>query len=61
MASDSQENLLLDMDIPGAQNGPEKCETVSIVGHRVVTTPVFYAYWRYAAERQRIFYRRLER
>jgi len=24
-------------------------------------TPVFYAYWRFAAERQRIFYRRLTR
>src|ERR1700730_11158973 len=61
MARDSQENLLLDMDILGAQTGPEKCETVSIVGHEVVTTPVFYAYWRFAAERQRIFYRRLQR
>lgn len=36
-----------------------RCETVSINGTTLRVTPVFYAYWRFAAERQRIFYRRL--
>jgi hypothetical protein len=36
-------------------------EVLSINGTKVRTTPVFYAYWRFAAERQRIFYRRLNR
>ena len=36
-----------------------KCETISISGTELRVTPVFYAYWRFAAERQRIFYRRL--
>lgn len=38
-----------------------ECETVSIAGRSLKTTPVFYAYWQFAAERQRIFYRRLAR
>jgi hypothetical protein len=39
-----------------ARLGFEKCETVSIAGREVATTPVFYAYWRFAAERhQRMF------
>jgi len=61
MTTDTQKNLPLDMNIAGAQIGSEKCETVSIAGHEIATTPVFYAYWRFAAERQSIFYRRLQR
>jgi 5-hmdU DNA kinase-like protein len=34
---------------------------VSIAGHGVAAMPVFYAYWRFAAGRQNIFYRRLQR
>lgn len=36
-----------------------KCKTISINGTKLRVTPVFHAYWRFAAERQRIFYRRL--
>ncbi len=34
-------------------------DSVSVAGHRLSVTPVFFAYWRFAAERQDIFYRRL--
>lgn len=34
-------------------------EDVFIAGRRVAVTPVFFAYWRFAAERQDIFFRRL--
>jgi hypothetical protein len=37
------------------------CDAVVIAGHKVVVTPVFHAYWRFAAERQEIFFRRLRR
>lgn len=33
---------------------------VLIAGKQLRTTPVFHAYWQFAAERQRIFFRRLE-
>lgn len=55
-----QKDLPLDIDI-AVEITPERCETLSIAGHEVATTPVFYAYWRFAAERQDIFYRRLRR
>jgi len=58
---DSQEDLPLDLGALDARLVPKKCETISIAGREVPTTPVFYAYWRFAAERQRIFYRRLQR
>jgi len=61
MPMDSQKALPLGMKALGARLGSEKCETVSIASSKVTTTPVFYAYWRFAAERQRIFYRRLQR
>jgi hypothetical protein len=61
MPMDSQEDLPLGIEALDAPFSPEKYETVSIAGHEVATTPVFYAYWRFAAERQRIFYRRLQR
>lgn len=35
--------------------------SVVITGRRVRVSPVFYAYWRFAAERQDIFFRRLGR
>src|SRR5437868_3517402 len=35
------------------------CEIVTISKRKLGVTPVFYAYWRFAAERQRIFFRRL--
>lgn len=34
---------------------------LKIMGQNVTTTPVFEAYWYFAAERQRIFFRRLRR
>lgn len=37
------------------------CEAISIQGRQVTVTPVFYAYWQFAAERQRIFFKRLAR
>jgi hypothetical protein len=61
MPMDSQEDLPLGMDALDVRLDPEKCETISIAGREVATTQVFYAYWRFAAERQRIFYRRLQR
>jgi alpha-glutamyl/putrescinyl thymine pyrophosphorylase clade 1 len=61
MTTDTQKNLPLDTDIAGAQIAPGKCQTVSIAGHEVAAMPVFYAYWRFAAGRQNIFYRRLQR
>jgi hypothetical protein len=36
------------------------CERISIRGQSLTVTPVFYAYWRFAAERQNIFFRRLQ-
>lgn len=60
MATDSQVDLPFGMKSFGARPRPEERGTVSIGGHRIATTPVFYAYWRFAAERQRIFYRRLQ-
>lgn len=33
--------------------------SVTVDGHQLATTPVFFAYWRFAAERQRVFFRRL--
>jgi hypothetical protein len=54
-------NLTLDLG-PREQLKPARsCETISINGAKVRVTPVFYAYWRFAAERQSIFYRRLNR
>jgi hypothetical protein len=34
------------------------CESVSIGGQSLSVTPVFHAYWHFAAERQKIFFRR---
>jgi hypothetical protein len=54
-------NLAFDFRLGGADKHRIMCETVSIGRSEVTVTPVFYAYWRFAAERQRIFYRRLKR
>jgi hypothetical protein len=56
----AQNNLAFQLDVVSEQARDSKQATISIAGHKVVTTPVFNAYWRFAAERQRIFYRRLQ-
>ena len=38
---------------------PFKSRELKIAGKRLETTPVFDAYWRFAAERQRIFFRKI--
>jgi hypothetical protein len=52
-------NLTLDLSLGEPSKHDRTCEVVSVNGTKVRTTPVFYAYWRFAAERQLIFYRRL--
>jgi hypothetical protein len=54
-------NLAFDFDLGHEGQDCLTCETISIGKCEVTVTPVFYAYWRFAAERQRIFYRRLKR
>src|SRR5687768_14276554 len=48
-----------DFDDPVATAGWHK-RSVTIGKRKVSVTPVFDAYWRFAAERQSIFFRRLE-
>jgi alpha-glutamyl/putrescinyl thymine pyrophosphorylase clade 1 len=60
MAMDLQGELALDIGTVGSHIRPHGNEAVLVGGHRATTTPVFYAYWRFAAERQRIFFRRLQ-
>lgn len=58
---DSQRNLFSDPHPPEADSSRRlHGMTVSIAGQEVAVTPVFHAYWKFAAERQRIFYRRLK-
>src|SRR5712675_2396071 len=33
---------------------------IDIGGHSLAATPVFFAYWKFATERQNIFFRRLQ-
>lgn len=54
-------NPTLDFGHREQSKAARACETVSISGAKISVTPVFYAYWRFAAERQSIFYRRLNR
>lgn len=61
MAIDLQEYLPLGAEFRGTQIPSGKGEVVSIAGRKLITTPVFHAYWQFAAERQRIFFRRLQR
>jgi hypothetical protein len=51
---------LLHLDLkPVPPRRDSDCEMVAIGKNKLRVTPVFYAYWRFAAERQRIFFRRL--
>jgi len=51
---------LLPLDLKSAPPRRESdCDIVAIGRKKLHVTPVFYAYWRFAAERQRIFFRRL--
>jgi hypothetical protein len=59
--------MTFDLPLPPVPPGPLAQEinganhrALSIAGHTLSITPVFYAYWRFAAERQRIFFRRLQ-
>lgn len=38
-----------------------RCDSVVISGREVQLTPVFFAYWRFAAERQNIYFNRVHR
>ncbi|MFN4281421.1 MAG: nucleotide kinase domain-containing protein [Alphaproteobacteria bacterium] len=58
--STSADSLQLDVDFSNKVSSPAS-EAITIAGQKVLTTPVFYAYWRFAAERQNIFFRRLDR
>src|SRR5690348_15425372 len=53
-------NAQLDFGDLGLPKSAWICESVMIAGHKVLVTPVFQAYWWFAAERQEIFFRRLE-
>jgi alpha-glutamyl/putrescinyl thymine pyrophosphorylase clade 1 len=57
MPTDLAPRLPLD---PGPSNHKNRGIVVQIGNHQLRTTPVFDAYWEFAAERQRIFFRRLE-
>lgn len=46
---------------PSSAQRSSKAGAINIQGREVETTPVFEAYWRFAAERQRIFFNRLAR
>jgi hypothetical protein len=59
MSDTASTNLTLDLTFKEPSGSGRTCEVVSVNGAKVRTTPVFYAYWRFAAERQLIFYRRL--
>jgi hypothetical protein len=50
---------MLDFDVL-AEPASRRARGVKIGRHEVDVTPVFDAYWRFAAERQRIFFRRLD-
>jgi len=59
MPPDLETLLLFDLKSAPPQRESD-CETVAIGKKKLRVTPVFYAYWRFAAERQRIFFRRLK-
>ena len=59
MASDPLANRSFDFGAPQVPHGEGVGVTTSIAGVQLRPTPVFYAYWRFAAERQKIFFRRL--
>jgi hypothetical protein len=49
-----------DFSVVSQTRSSSSCERISICGQALTVTPVFYAYWRFAAERQNIFFRRLQ-
>jgi hypothetical protein len=51
------ENYAFDFSPISAPKRPRK--RITIAGKSLTTTPVFFAYWNFAAERQSIFFRRL--
>ena len=53
--------LIIPLDFDDVlQNNYSSRERVSISGQSLAVTPVFHAYWHFAAERQNIFFRRLQ-
>ncbi|MDE0170857.1 MAG: putative DNA base hypermodification protein [bacterium] len=49
-----------DVSIPGERNrGRRGTWRLILAGHQVVVTEVFWSYWHLAAERQRVFFRRV--
>lgn len=56
-----QFDLAFDTKIQASEVPVLKQKTVLIDGQEIEITPVFSAYWRFAAERQRIFFKRLRR
>lgn len=61
MPAYSPSNLAFELGLGEPSKNSPECETIAIGGTKLHITPVFYAYWRFAAERRRIFYRRLHR
>ena len=59
MAIDLTDDYTSQLSLTQAETDRCKHEMVMVAGQRLTVTPVFYAYWKFAAERQRIFYRRL--
>lgn len=57
----SAANLQLDFMLSPTVARSQNRRTLSVMGRRLKATPVFDAYWYFAAERQRIFFRRLQR
>lgn len=61
MSNATLANLTFELALRESSQPVRAFETVSINGTKLQVTPVFYAYWRFAAERQRIFFRRMKR
>jgi hypothetical protein len=59
MASDPLENRSFDFGASHRHQEHAGGNTAAIAGVQLRLTPFFYAYWWFAAERQRIFFRRL--
>lgn len=58
----SQNCLFIDNDIEkeNRETVPFTSRNLSIAGECLETTPVFDAYWRFAAERQKVFFRKIK-
>jgi hypothetical protein len=59
MAVDPRTSPALDFGATTLREEHTRDAAVSVSGVELRLTPVFYAYWQFAAERQRIFFRRL--